>query len=329
MKSYLFSLSKINIAVLGFFFLINDANGQTGSLSDAVVAGRSQDTADQLSPLLTDPRAERTFSAGLDSEIQFADPSPGDSDLGDQLIFRESPKLRPFRASVDTFVFATDNAANLSRGEVDDVYFGTRVAAGVQHSLGRRWFVDLDVSQQILRYDEFDVLDFELLDVSANLIHILPVAGDILLLAGPRFQHLTNDDFSNELFNSVSLRVGAQKAFLIDYKNTVSVGINGEWDVHHDIDVLTRYQYSASVGWSHKLMRDLTFSTSFRFAWIDYPDFDREDALSIAGASLTWSPRPWIDFYLSASWSHNDSSLDFLDYTTLTGGGGIGAKIRF
>ncbi len=278
---------------------------------------------------LTIGESQNLSALGLEEQNAFAPESPGDSDIGQQLILKEAPKNRWFRAYADAFGYWTNNVANTSVGELDDWFWGGRVGFGFQPRIAKRLFLDIDVQQQLFRYDEFDALDFESLDVNAALLYVEPRLADSVLFVQFNYNRITNDDFGDELLNSVSVRAGVQKTFLIDRRNSIQLSLMGDWDISNDVDQLERHEYIGDVTYRFKIMRDLVVALTYRYSWLDYQQVDRGDSLNILGASITWSPKKWIDVYLTSNFSFNDSNLDAFDYETTTLGGGLGVKIRF
>lgn len=273
--------------------------------------------------------SQNLSAIGLDEQNEFAAPTPGDSDIGQQLILKEVPKNRWFRAYADAYGFWTNNAANTPVGEVNDWFWGGRVGFGLQPRIAKKLFADLDVQQQLYRYDKFDALDFESLDASAGLIYIEPRLASTIFFSQVNYNRITNDDFGEELLNSVSIRAGVQKVFLIDRRNSIQLTVMGDWDIYTDLDRLERHEYIGDMTYRFKIMRDLVFAASYRYTWLDYRQVDRGDSLNIVGGSLTWSPQKWIDIYAISNFSFNDSNIDAFDYNTTTLGGGVGVKIKF
>lgn len=284
-------------------------------------------TSRQNSPILRQELS--TGNLPLEEENNFAPTSPGDSDLGQQLILKETPKERWLRATLDAFGYWTDNAANASVGEEEDSYWGGRISLGAQPKLTNKLFLDVDASQEMYRYDEFDGLDFENLDASVGLLYVEPKLWNSIFFIQGQYNRVTNDDFSNELVNSWSLRAGLQKTFLIDRRNSVHASVMGDWDLQNSVDQLNRHEYVADLGYKFKLMRDLAVSISYRFTLFDYQDVDRTDYLHLIGTSVTWSPYESVDVYATANFSNNNSTADSFDYEAVNVGGGIGVRLRF
>ncbi len=301
--------------------------------ADAQIIDRSRlqegalSTTGRDAPLVAESAgiSQRAF----EEENEFAPASPGDEDIGQQLILKETPKNQPFRFFADTFWFWTDNAANVPAGEQDDMFYGASIGFAWQPRLGRKTFLDVSVAQRLVRYDEFDVLDFESLDVAATLMHVEPRLASVIFFGGLAFNRITGDNFSQDLYNSTSARVGAQKVFLINRRNSINVGLMADWDLDTDVDQLFRHEYLADASWRFKLSRTLSMTLNYRFSWMDYQRFDREDALQLAGATLSWQPKPWLEIYGNYNFAFNDSNNPFFDYETNSLGGGLGLRVKF
>jgi hypothetical protein len=272
---------------------------------------------------------QQTDRLSLEDENPFAPESPGDEDIGQQLILKETPKSRWMSAQVDTFLYWTDNPANLANGGDDDFFYGGRVSLSAQPRLGPNLFGDLLVSQYIYLYDQYDFLDYEYFEASAGLIKVLPQLWNSIVFVQGHYGRMTTDTFGEDILNAFSLRAGMQRSFLFDRKNSLHINVMGDWDLDVDVAELERFEYVVDLAYTYKIMRDLILSASYRFTWFDYQNVGRSDALSLLGLSLTWSPRRWIDLYLAASYSINESDIDVFDYEAATTGGGAGVRLRF
>ncbi len=318
-------LPSLSHAVLPLILAVTSGVSAFGQTLDP--SRRVESVPSGFAPTLND--AEDLYQRNLGDDELFAPMTPGDPDLGDQLILKSLPKERPFRAYADAFMFWTNNAGNSPANEQDDSFWGARLGAGFQPRLGKKLFADINASQQIFRYNEFEVLDFESLDLSAGLIYVEPRLADTLFFAQYNFNRITGDDFGDELLNSHSIRAGVQKAFILNRRSSIHVSLMGDWDIDTDLEQLDRHEYLTDVSWRFKIMRDLVLALNYRYTWLDYNEVDRGDSLHVAGASLTWSPKSWLDVYLSANFSLNESDIDVFDYESANLGGGLGVKVRF
>jgi hypothetical protein len=281
---------------------------------------------------LAGPRfaAERSpDSFGLEDQNEFAPESPGDDDIGQQLILKDSEKERWLNAQANTFAFFTDNPANLSDGGEDDVFWASQISLGAQPRLTDRLYLDTFISQQIYRYDKFDLLDYEYLQASLGVIYLEPRLWDSILFAQGQFGRTTSDNFGQDVLNSFSLLAGIQKTLVFDRRNSLYMNLMGDWDVDSDVNELEHAEYIVDFSYRFKIMRDLVASASYRFTWFDYYNVDRSDALNLMGVYLNWSPRKWVNMYVGAVFNINESNVDVFDYSANNLGGGVGVQIRF
>jgi len=308
------------------------------ALGLAALTGFAQSPA-----LLADPSRRTETLPTVQSEVsrlpaQVEQPSAGtssfeivkgseDSDLGEQRILRETPKPRPFRFTLDTMMYHSSNAAHLSAGELEDWYFGSRLALGWQKPLGKRFVFDLSASQDLFRYDELDLLDFESLEATASLLYALPWSRDFFLVGQYQFGRLTQE--FEDLALSHSLRFGIQKAFAINRRSTINLAVIGDWDIDTDVDALKRHQYIGAATWTFKLIPKVNLLLGYNYIFYDYVEYERDDHLHNIGLSLVWSPSSWVEVYASYNHSFNRSNIDAFDYEDGTAGLGLGVRLRF
>lgn len=266
---------------------------------------------------------------GVVDENDFAPESPGDDDIGQQLILKEAERERWLNAQVDTFSFWSDNPANLSKGEDADVFWGSQISLGAQPRLAERLYLDAFVSQQLYRYRENSFLDYEYLQASLGLIYLEPRLSDSIIFLQGQFGRATSDNFGQGVLNSCSILGGIQKTVLFDRRNSLYMNLMGDWDVATDVNNLEHAEYIADLTYRFKIMRDLVLSASYRFTWFDYYNAARSDGLNIVGLYLNYSPYKWMNVYAGGTFNINDSNVDAFDYQATNLGGGLGIQIRF
>jgi hypothetical protein len=266
---------------------------------------------------------------GVVDENEFAPESLGDDDIGQQLILKDAERQRWLNAQANTFSFWVDNPANLSKGGDSDVFWGSEVSLGAQPRIAERLYLDAFVSQEMYRYNDNSILDYEHFQASLGLIYLEPRLADSILFVQGQFGRTTNDDFGQDVLNSFSILGGIQKTVLVDYRNSFHLNLMGDWDVDTDVDNLEHAEYIADVSYRFKIMRDLVLSASYRFTWFDYYNVDRADALNIAGVYLTYSPKKWMSIYAGGTFNFNNSDIEVFDYESTNVGGGLGVQIRF
>ena len=279
-------------------------------------------------PAVTPLRDDVTMGAqSLDEQSSYAPTSAGDNDLGDQLILKEIPKNEEFRAQADAFVFWTDNAAHASAGEIEDVFYGWRVAAGWQPRITNKLFGDVSVSQDWYIYDKLEALNFESFETSAGVIYIEPQLANILFFAQYQYGRLTSD--FEDLLNAHSLRAGMQKLFLINRKNSFHMVLMADWDIETDVDEMKRHEYIFDIGYRYRLTRKTQLSLNYRYTFFDYQEVARQDCYQSLAFGISYTPWRWMELYASASYVFNDSDIAVYDYEAANVGAGLGMRVKF
>lgn len=272
---------------------------------------------------------EEMRSRDLGEENGFTSSSKADDDIGQQLILKETPKNRPFRAFADQFALWSNNAANVASGEQTDWMSGSRVGIGWQQQLASHWFADVGLTQGLYRYRRTNALDFEAMEAMASILDVEPRFWKTVLVGSFGFTRITNNNFEDSLLNSLSARFGAQRLITFDRKNSLQLALGADWDVTNDVDQVFRDEYSIDLIYRYKIMRDLSMSLAYRMTFFNYRKVAREDLLNVVGATLSYTPKPWVEVYATASHALNDSNIDFFDYETVSGGLGLGMKLKF
>ena len=262
-------------------------------------------------------------------QMDFAPPSPGDSDLGMQMLLKRQERIRMFWAQANIGVFGTDNAARLNRNEEGDAYFSGVVALGFQPQFGDNWFLDLSVSQEFYRYNTYEVLDFESTDLGIGLFKVLSSLDDLVVGARYGYRRMTSGSISEETYSRNGLALSAQKTFLIDRKNSWYVNATADFDAQSDPEVLERYEYAGQIGYDFRLTHDLKLSAFYRYAWRDYQNADLDEGNHILGVAATVVVGPNVRLETSAVWTENDSDLDALDYTASSVGLAANFRVDF
>ncbi len=273
--------------------------------------------------------ANKISSDLLQEENAFAPASPGDSDLGQQLILKRNEKVQPFRFSLDSSEFWTDNAANARTGKKQDWFYSGGASFSYQPRLGKRFFFDSSLGEHWYRYSKLNELDFESGEASAGLIVIMPELANSVLYANYYYERITQGLGDSPIYTTQNIRVGAQKTFLIDRLQSANLGLMASFALDSDPVALRRHEYSVNTGYNYKIMRDLILSVSYRAAFYDYFKAARQDWYHSFGVVLSYQPREWLELAASYNYTLNRSSLSQFSYDSQLAGPSVSLKVRF
>ncbi len=252
--------------------------------------------------------------------------SPGDRDLGEQVILKRQTKATPWSFQAEASVNGTSNVALVNRGARSDIFFLGQMALAWQKKFGENLLAEATVSQGFFRYGELTEFDFDTLN--AGLGATYQWKDGISFAARYNFNRLTTATFDREFFTQNSITIGAQKTFSINSAFFLYAGANARFN-WNDPSVTTREEYSIYGGARAALTRSITVDAFLRGSYFDYVNFGRNDFNGALGLTARWSPRPWFALTASTSLGLNRSDLKVFDYKVANGGLSLGAVFRF
>lgn len=266
----------------------------------------------------------------LHEENTFAPTSPGDNDIGQQLILKSNEHNYPWRLSVDNSAFWTDNVANLNKVRLDDWFWVGGATVNYQPRLLPKLFLDFNIAEHWYEYDKYSLLNFQSGEASAGVIALMPELFNTIWYVNYYYQRITQGLGDKPIYSTQNIRAGMQRTFLIDRLNSFNFGLQGSFSMAASPDELRRNEYTVMSGYNLKIMRELVFSLNYRLTCYDYHDFDgRRDWYNNMGAALTWSPRNWCDISASYNYTKNNSNKPAFEYHSQLAGPSLTLKAKF
>ena len=98
--------------------------------------------------------------------------------------------------------------------------------------------------------------------------------------------------------------------------------------IHPDEDIMNRFETAFLWSFSIPINR-LQISPYIRFAYVNYSNQDRYDALGSLGLDFRYSFTHWLALNAFFNFSFRGSNNDDYDFTRFDGGGGLGLSAKF
>lgn len=266
----------------------------------------------------------------LTDENRYAPASPGDADIGQQLILKRNEKAETFTVLLDSGYFFTDNAAQVRNGARDDWFYVGGGALSWQPRITRRFYGNLSVAQHWYRYNEFSVLDYESGEGAAGFILLMPEVWNTLWYVNYFYQRITQGIDSSAIYDTHNVNAGVQKTMFINRKNSVNLGLLASIALEASPSELKRNEYFAAIGWNYKIKHSMLFSLSYRLLYYDYQNFDgRRDWNNNFSAALVYRPWEWMEFAGSWNYTLNSSNKEAFSYDVQLAGPAVSVRMRF
>jgi hypothetical protein len=278
-------------------------------------------------PLLRD---EPAGPRGLADENNFAITTPGDSDIGQQLILKRQERVRPFYVALDSAEYFTDNAFDTHTDARKDWFYVGGLTAGWQPRLTNRIYFDASLAQHWFRYADFSELDYEEGEALAGVIMVMPELWNTLWHLHYYYERITQGMDNKPIYQTHTIRAGVQKNIIIDRLNTINISALAAFSVAASPTELRRHEYSLFAAWNLRLFRQLFLTTSYRLGYYDYLNLeDREDWFHNFGVALAYRPKEWLELAVSWNYSLNRSNIDVFSYDAQLVGPAVSLKAKF
>jgi hypothetical protein len=318
------SLGSFAWATAGLFFA-----GMSGSLVSQVTApidtqierARRLDSNPLLAPQISDLRPEEEMNL-------VAPATPGDDDLGQQLILKRSDQYKAFRVFGDFATLWSNNVTLLKDSPLSDGYVIGTVGGQWQPIITPNLIGNITVAQQFFRYMEFSDLDFDSFNAGGNLSYVFQELDGLSPSLGYNYNRLTDDGFGDSFFQVHTISVGVQKPWVVSSAQLVYVGGIAEFDFA-DPTAPQRNDYRIYAGYQVDLTRSIRAQLFYQIAVYDYTDISRTDLNNTISASGTYKFTEWLSLTAVASGGFNNSSRPVFDYEAFNGGGNVTIDFKF
>ena len=259
-----------------------------------------------------------------------------DLDYGQQEVLVRIDEWQPWAFGATAGYEYQSNASLTPNTEIDDYLF--RQSASLRGtfplpSLSDSLFFDVGVFQQIYRYDELDVLDYDRIDADAGILWVLPqsapslLAGSVFSLKGSWYRMSEAWSFGDELFSNAGLGAGLLRSVPLSRNHSLLFNVTADVSLEASDPLPQRHEYAGLIAWQAQWAPRWESSVFARTVLYDYDTHD--DWNTSLGATLDYVVRPWCRLGLSGSYIYNSSDIDVFDYENFTLGASLRLSVRF
>lgn len=309
---------------LGGFWLLLLGSGQAQAQSaPPPPPAANADRVNSISSLLGsryDPWLDPTRGSHAPS-------SPGDEDLGEQLILTPLSVYKPFNFQIAQQAMWTDNAALTDGDELSDFYSNTELRLSYMPQIWANTYAQFDARYSFYRYADHSSLDFDNLEAAVGLLHVLRDLNDLSVWLHYNHTRLLTASGGDELFTDHAIEAGLYLPITLHPRHIMYAGYTSEFSLDANPGYSGRHEHTLSLGYRFRATDRIHLESYYQFAYYDYREGGRDDLLHSAGIALTTYLTERIDLVLSANYSLNDSDLAGADYEV----GDLGAllSLRF
>lgn len=253
--------------------------------------------------------------------------SPGDPDLGQQVILKKPEKAQPFSAYATFSGYYTSNAALTDRDTTDDFFGVGEIGVSYLPRISKDLTAEVTVRQADFRYADLDELDFESLNAGAGLTYIARPLWDLAFSLRYNYNRLTDGNDHREFFKNQTLSLSVLKTFSFSKAHYGYVGYSSVFGWSDPV-APQRDEHGVFLGYRANLTRALSADLYYRVAYFDYVNA-RHDWNQTLVAMLKLDVTRWLSVSVSTSGGWNNSNRNVFDYAAFNAGFSLGAAVTF
>ena len=258
-----------------------------------------------------------------------APPSPGDSELGEQVMLIPASSYRPLTLLAQISGQWTSNAALTDTDELEDFYVRSEVGAAYLPRLTGNLYGELSAGYEFYRYTDHSRLDFDSLEARTGLVHVFRELGDLSAWARYNYTRLTSGRGHDELFTDHGIEVGFFKPISISARHSGYFSYISEFSIDANPGFSQYHRHSAIVGHEWLATDKLSVRSFYEGAYLDYHERGRDDFAQYLGLSVSYDITRTISVSVGGTYTINNSDIAGGDYESGNVGGTLGFKIKY
>ncbi|MEO6053261.1 MAG: hypothetical protein ABIP97_04545 [Chthoniobacterales bacterium] len=263
------------------------------------------------------------------SASSYAPSSPGDSDLGEQLMLTRRERYRAFQIYADFNEYWTNNAGLTQNNPVSDWLMAPQFGLNYTPQIASNLYGEFTVREQLFRYASNTQLDFNSTDTGAGLIYVVRQLGDLSVFGRYHFTLLTDPGMGSSTYNQQTLKFGVQKPFVLSRAHMIYVGSSAEINLAGSPGYALKNTFDFFTGYQAALTRNINASLYYRISLFNYTQGGRDDLNQNASFGLSWVITDWFSINSVASFGFNSSNTENNNYWVFMVGSGVSAQFKF
>ncbi len=259
----------------------------------------------------------------------FAEASPGDSDLGEQMLLTPPQKYRAFNLYAGANEYFTTDATLVEDGYGQDWFAVMQAGLSWTPRLWDNLYADFYARQELYRYARYSDLSFNATNLGAGLTYVIRPLGDLSIYGRYGFAYLGNAEASGRIYDEQFLKFGLQKAFSFGRAQVVYAGVNANIVLAGSPSSALRDQYYAYWTYQLSLTRKTSLSACYQIGYIPFRESSRKDWNQLACASVSYQATKWFSASALISGGFNGSTDSYYNYSVLNLGFGLNGSLQF
>ena len=224
----------------------------------------------------------------------------------------------------------TSNPSLSSTGGRGDLYFVGGGGAGIRPNLIGGLYLDGHVSDLVYQYARFSSLNFNYFNAGGGFDYVFANLGDLSASIRYEYERYIDGDSLDEFYVNNALTFALFKEFPLNEKFRFQAGTQAAISLTAKPASARFHEFDFWVGSRWRILTPLELQTFYIISLYYYPQGDtRTDVTNTVGAALTLEFTRWARLVATTSFSANNSTNSFFEYTVVNVGGILNLDFRF
>ena len=224
----------------------------------------------------------------------------------------------------------TSNPSLSSTGGRGDLYFVGGGGAGIRPNLIGGLYLDGHVSDLVYQYARFSSLNFNYFNAGGGFDYVFANLGDLSASIRYEYERYIDGDSLDEFYVNNALTFALSKEFPLNEKFRFQAGTQAAISLTAEPASARFHEFDFWVGSRWRILTPLELQTFYILSLYYYPQGDtRTDVTNTVGAALTLEFTRWARLVATTSFSANNSTNSFFEYTVVNVGGILNLDFRF
>ncbi len=259
----------------------------------------------------------------------FVASTPGDADLGEQILLSPLEKYRSFTLFAGANQFFTTDATLVEDGYGQDWFTTLQVGAIWTPKLAKNLYANFYAREELFRYATYSDLSFNATSLGAGLIYEMPALGGLSLYGRYGYSYLGDALASNRIYDDQTMKFGLDKAFLFGQAHAIYLGTSADIVLAGSPSYALRDQFYATANYQFTPAPWLTIGACYQVGYIPFREYGRRDWNHLVCGSVSAQLNRWLSVSTLISGAFNGSTESYYDYSVLNLGFSVNGTVQF
>lgn len=259
----------------------------------------------------------------------FAEPSPSDEDLGEQLLLSTQQRYRSFYLYGGATEYWTSDASLVKDGIGSDWFTVMQVGLNWTPRIWGNLYAETFARQDLYRYARYSDLSFNSTNLGAGLTYLMPALGNLSLYSHYGFTYMGNASATSRIYDEQFVKIGLQKPISLSSAQMLYTGVNASLVLAGSPSYAMRDQFYAYANYQLAITKNTTLNAFYQAGYLAFRENQRSDFNQLLSGAISYKVLQFFTASAVISAGFNSSTDSYYNYSVMNLGVGINGALQF